>query len=91
MAKKAKFSREYKVFLELLRAERKAANLTQDELAKRLRQKQGFVSKCESGQRRVDMIEARRFCIALGTSFAEFVKKVEATIEQAAPVKRTQA
>jgi len=87
--KKAKFSREYRVFLELLRAERKAAGLTQATLAKKLKMKQDVVSKCERGERRVDIIEARRFCSAFGVEFGTFVSKLDAAIEQAAASRKS--
>lgn len=44
-----------------LKAARKDAGLTQVEVAKRLRQSQAFVSKSESGDRRVDVVELGAF------------------------------
>ncbi len=52
---------EYKHFLNQLRAARETAGLTQAEVAKRLGQPQSFVSKCESGERRVDVGELTAF------------------------------
>jgi len=40
-----------------LRQARTAAGLTQVEVARRLGKTQSFVSKCESGERRVDVVE----------------------------------
>ena len=48
---------EYTRFLSRLRAAREGAGLTQVEVARRLRVPQSFVSKCESGERRVDVVE----------------------------------
>lgn len=48
---------EYKRFLVRLRAARGKAGLTQADVARRLGRPQSFVSKCESGERRVDVIE----------------------------------
>jgi len=45
------------VFCELMIKARKAANLTQHQLAKRLRRPQSFVAKYEGGERRVDVVE----------------------------------
>ena len=51
----------YRRFLARLRAARKGAGLTQVEVARRLRKSQAFVSKSESGDRRVDVIELQAF------------------------------
>ena len=47
----------YRRFLERLKGARHEAGLTQVEVARRLRRPQSFVSKIESGERRVDVIE----------------------------------
>ncbi|HCR12458.1 MAG TPA: hypothetical protein DIU49_03875 [Desulfovibrio sp.] len=52
---------------------RKNAGLRQTELAARLGCPQSFVSKYESGQRRLDLIELEAICKALGVTLAEFV------------------
>ena len=65
-------SKEYKVLVQLLRSARKSVGVTQVELAERLDVVQSFVSSCECGQRRLDMVEARRWCQALGVSFSAF-------------------
>lgn len=69
---KSLFSGGYKVFLAQLRNARKGAGLTQAELAKRLRETQSFISKCERGERRLDLIEVRAFCRAMDIPFLEF-------------------
>jgi transcriptional regulator with XRE-family HTH domain len=79
------------VFLKLLRAERRAAGLTQKELAKKLKETQAFVSKCERGERRLDTIETRRFCIAMGGHYSVFVAKLETAIEESVPSKKLAA
>ena len=75
--KHSAFSRGYKLFLSQLRETRLAAGLTQQDLARRLGQSQSFVSKCERGERRVDVIELRAFCLAFGVSFPTFVRRLE--------------
>jgi transcriptional regulator with XRE-family HTH domain len=74
---KSLFSKGYRLFLRHLRAARKTAGVTQVELAKRLRETQSFVSKCERGERRIDVIELRAFCRAIGISFAEFIQRLD--------------
>ena len=61
----------------LLRQARREAGLRQVELAERLGQPQSFVSKYESGQRRLDLGELRQVCEAVGISLVEFVRRFE--------------
>lgn len=65
-------SGDYKVFLRLFRKARDKSMLTQVEVAERIGQSQSFVSKCERGERRIDVVELRTYCLAFGISFAEF-------------------
>ena len=51
----------YQEFLKRLRAARKKAGLTQLEVAQQLEVHQSFVSKSESGERRVDVVELADF------------------------------
>jgi transcriptional regulator with XRE-family HTH domain len=52
-------------FRELMIRARKAAGLTQHELANRLRRPQSFVAKYEGGERRVDVVEFIEICKAV--------------------------
>jgi transcriptional regulator with XRE-family HTH domain len=70
-------SQTYAHFLDCLRETREAAGLTQADLAERLRETQSFVSKCERGERRMDIVELRRFCVAMGTTLDKFIKCFE--------------
>ena len=54
-------SARYRRFLKRLRQARQQAGLTQIDVAGALRRPQSFVSKCESGERRVDVIELEDF------------------------------
>ena len=51
---------------ELLRSERIAAGLKQEEVARRLRRPQSFVSNYEGGERRLNVIELIDICEAIG-------------------------
>ncbi len=55
--KDAAHRQKYRTFLQRLRQARRDADLTQVDVARTLRRPQSFVSKCESGERRVDVIE----------------------------------
>lgn len=71
------YTREYGVMLRVLRETREQVPLTQMELASKLNVTQVFISKCESGQRRLDLIELRAWCTAMDVSTADFLKAVE--------------
>ena len=60
------FTERHQEFLQFLVAARKAAGITQVELAARLDRPQSFVSKVERGERRVDVIEFCQIAEALG-------------------------
>lgn len=68
---------EYDVFLQLLRRARDEAGMTQVQLADRLEQTQSFVSKVERGERRLDVVELRWWCGAMGLSLSDFVGRLE--------------
>ena len=54
-------STRYRQFLKRLRQARQQAGFTQVEIARALHKHQSFVSKCESGERRVDVVELEDF------------------------------
>jgi transcriptional regulator with XRE-family HTH domain len=60
------YSEAHGRFLERLREARLMANLTQEAVAKRLRRPQSFISKCESGERPVDVVELGLKSLAVG-------------------------
>lgn len=79
---KSIFTKEYALFLSNLRSVRKAAGLTQEQVARRLQQTQSFVSKCERGERRIDVVELRAFCQAIGISLGDFIQQLEMAIHE---------
>lgn len=70
-------SREYSLFIARLREAREQKGLTQAEVAERLEQTQSFISKVERGERRLDLVETRAFCLAIGVDFVRFVQRLE--------------
>ncbi len=74
---KSLYSREYKLFLEILRTVRREAGLSQEEMAARLMETQSFVSKCERGERRLDVVELRAWCSALGVALDDLITRFE--------------
>lgn len=79
---KSIYSKEYSLFLEQLRNAREEKGLTQTEVAERLGQTQSFVSKVERGERRVDIVELRAFCRAIGIAFPEFISLIDVEISK---------
>ena len=73
-------SSKQKSFLELLRQVREEADLRQIDVADRLDQPQSFVSKYESGERRLDLLELELICEACGINLSEFVKRYQAPL-----------
>ena len=59
----------------LLRQVRMNANLTQSQLAEKIGQTQSYVSKYESGEQRLDLIELESVCNAVNISLTDFVEK----------------
>ncbi len=70
----ARNSADYAAFLRRLRRARQDAGLSQSEVARRLGKPQSYVSKCESGERRVDVIELLAFGRIYGLSVNAFVE-----------------
>lgn len=59
----------------LLRQIRVEAKLTQGQIAARIGQRQSYVSKYESGEQRLDLIELEAVCKAAGIPLTEFVRR----------------
>lgn len=74
---KSPFTPDYRALCKLLREKREAAGLTQSELAQKIHETQSYVSKCERGERRLDLVQLRVFCRALGINLTDFVKDFE--------------
>jgi transcriptional regulator with XRE-family HTH domain len=70
-------SARYAVFLKVLRETRRRSGLTQIQLAERIGETQTFVSKCERGERRIEVIELRTFCHAFGVTLRQFITLLE--------------
>ncbi|MGO4452541.1 helix-turn-helix domain-containing protein [Arthrobacter sp. RAF14] len=73
---KSIYSEEYREFRELLKRLRVEAGIRQVDLAETLGVPQSFVSKYESGERRLDVIETARIANALGTTMQRIVESL---------------
>lgn len=77
MMRKSIHTRDYSLFLELLIEARRKSGLTQAELGASLPFEQPAISKIERGERRVDIIELKLICDALGISIIDFISNLE--------------
>ena len=68
--------------IELLRAQRLEKGITQEQLAKALKVGQGFISKIETHERRIDILELRSICKAIGISFLDFARNLDNELEK---------
>ncbi|MGA2796866.1 MAG: helix-turn-helix transcriptional regulator [Thermoguttaceae bacterium] len=72
---KSRFSKKYVSLLRTLRKVRKAAKLTQTEVGEHFDRHASFISKIESGERRIDVVELAELCRLYGLSLADFLKQ----------------
>jgi transcriptional regulator with XRE-family HTH domain len=82
---------EYAAVRALLREYRLAAGMKQVDLSAALGKPQPYISAIETGHRRVDLVEIRDICGALGTNLPDFVQSLEKLIQapnKKRPIKR---
>ncbi|MCL0098625.1 helix-turn-helix domain-containing protein [Dehalococcoidia bacterium] len=74
MRHKKQYEAQYEQFLGKLRRAREEAGLSQAEAAELLLRPQSYVSKCESGERRVDVVELQHFAAIYGKPLSFFAE-----------------
>ncbi|MGA2146405.1 MAG: helix-turn-helix transcriptional regulator [Bryobacteraceae bacterium] len=74
--------KQQEALLSLFRQARGDAGLSQVELARILHKPQSFVSKYESGTRRLDLLELRDVCRAMGISVIDFVRRFDKLVSR---------
>jgi len=72
--KKSIYTKEHKYLVSRLKKARKEAKLNQNKAANLLGTTQSYISKIESGQRRVDIIQLKELARAYKKSLNYFVK-----------------
>ena len=65
-SQEALHDKRYSRFVQRLCKAREEAELSQEAVAEAIGRSQRFVSRCETGERRVDVVEFRDFCRAYG-------------------------
>lgn len=76
------YQKKYEIFLELLYQARVGSNLRQIDIAEQLGVPQSFISKVESGERRIDIVELKELCDLYGIALLEFIKVFERKINE---------
>ncbi len=71
-------------FLKLLKSARTEAQLRQVDVAAQLKEPQSFVSKIESGERRLDVVELHQLCKVYGITLTEFAQRYETAVTRKA-------
>ena len=61
---------------------RKAAGVTQAQIADALGKPQSHVSKCESQEREISIIDLRFWCVALSMTISDFVRDWEMALKE---------
>jgi transcriptional regulator with XRE-family HTH domain len=74
---KSIYSAEYQRLCAVLRELRQEAGLTQVQVATRLDMPQSFVSKYESGERRLDVVELGHVAGALGVTVQRVLERMK--------------
>lgn len=77
---KSRSSDTYVRFRKMLVEARKKNGLSQQEVADRLGRPQTYVSKCELGTRRMDLIEFLEMAEVIGFDPVLFIRKIRLTI-----------
>ena len=73
---------ERRIVAQLIRDMRTSAGLKQADLAHQLGVTQSVVSKYETGERRLDILEIRAICAACGVDLPAFVTRLESRLHR---------
>lgn len=71
---KSVYSKDYKDIIERLKTARIDAGLAQQEVAEKLGKPQSFISKIESGERRLDVAEIKKLAAIYKRDISFFIK-----------------
>ena len=71
---KSVYTKDYKEIIERLKTARVDAGLAQQEVADKLGKPQSYISKIESGERRLDVAEIKKFAVIYKKDISFFIK-----------------
>ncbi len=69
------YSKEHRYIIEQLKKAREQAALSQEEVAKILHKTQSYISKIESGQRKIDIVQLKEFAKIYKKPLDYFIKR----------------
>ncbi len=79
---RSRFSPEYGLLLNRLVAARKAAGVTQVQIAAHLGKEQSYISKCEHRETEISIIDLWKWCDAIGIPVSEFMRQFERDVKK---------
>ena len=71
---KSIYSNDHKYIIEQLKKARQETGLDQEQVAKKLKKTQSYISKIEAGQRRIDVIQLKEFANIYKKPMSFFIK-----------------
>ncbi|MBX3620620.1 MAG: helix-turn-helix transcriptional regulator [Rhizobacter sp.] len=83
---KSIYDRQHDIFLDLLRRTRESVPLRQEDVGRLIGRHQGTVSRVETGESRLDVIELRAWLNAMGVDFMGFMGELHSRLDRHNPV-----
>lgn len=71
---KSIYTNEHKNLIDKIKSARRSAKLNQKTAAKRLKKSQSYISKMESGQRKIDLVQLKQIALIYGKNINYFIK-----------------
>ena len=81
--RKSVHTRAYKVLRDELVAARRAAGLSQQQVAAKLGRPQSFVAKYEAGERRLDVVELLNLALIFNINERRLIRSIKAELKSA--------